>query len=205
PRTHQVLLLQGGASLQFAMLPLNFAAPGSTVCYADTGAWSSKAIKESKTIAATAGRGHETVVVSSSKASNYDHIPALGPIPEGATYLHVTSNNTIFGTEYETMPEVAVPLLVDASSNIGSRPMGLERAAIGYAGESQARLDPFYIVRNQSYGQTQPRILFILDNSGSMGTDETYKVTPPNNVKCWWFNCEDENAGYLQSRIHASR
>ncbi|NVB39073.1 3-phosphoserine/phosphohydroxythreonine transaminase [Pseudenhygromyxa sp. WMMC2535] len=140
PDTHEVLLLQGGASLQFAMVPLNFATPGAKLCYADTGAWSSKAIKESREIAA-GGRGHETVVVSSAKQSGYDHIPALPALPADATYLHLTSNNTIYGTEYATMPEVDVPLVVDASSDIGSRPMGLERAAIGYAG-AQKNLGP---------------------------------------------------------------
>jgi phosphoserine aminotransferase len=140
PQTAQVLLLQGGASLQFAMLPMNFAQPGRPACYADTGEWSSKAIKESKNVAEL--RGHETVVVSSSKASNYDHIPALpADLPADATYLHITSNNTVFGTEYEQLPSVNVPLVVDASSNIGSRPMGLERATFGYAG-AQKNLGP---------------------------------------------------------------
>ncbi|NVB38695.1 type IV pilin biogenesis protein [Pseudenhygromyxa sp. WMMC2535] len=76
----------------------------------------------------------------------------------------------------------------------------------GYAARSEARLDPFYIIRGQSFGQVKPRILFLLDNSGSMGMDETYKpgATYPD-TKCWWDNCEDEDAGFLQSRIHASR
>lgn len=140
PDTHEVLFLQGGASMQFAMVPLNFAAAGKPACYVDTGAWSAKAIKESKTVAET--RGHETVVVASSKASGYDHIPALpAQLPEGASYLHLTSNNTISGTEFEAMPELDVPMIVDASSNIGSRPMGLERASLGYAG-AQKNLGP---------------------------------------------------------------
>lgn len=144
PKTHQVLLLQGGATQQFAMVPMNFAAPGSTTAYVDTGAWSTKAIKESQAVAAGGGRGHETAVLASSKDTGYDHIPALPehlPAKEATAYLHVTSNNTIFGTEYEAMPAVDLPLVVDASSNIGSRPMGLERATIGYAG-AQKNLGP---------------------------------------------------------------
>lgn len=145
PKTHQVLLLQGGASQQFAMVPLNFATPGGTTAYVDTGAWSAKAIRESKTIAAGAGRGHETVVVASSAESGYDHVPALADgavqVPTGASYLHVTSNNTIYGTELDAVPDLDTPVIVDASSNIGSRPMGLERAAIGYAG-AQKNLGP---------------------------------------------------------------
>ncbi|KIG14979.1 Phosphoserine aminotransferase [Enhygromyxa salina] len=140
PESCQVLLLQGGASLQFGMIPLNFAAAGRTACYVDTGSWSANAIKESKVVAET--RGHETAVVASSKPSKYDHIPEIPTsLPEQTCYLHVTSNNTIFGTEYESMPEVEAPLIVDASSNIGSRPMGLERATFGYAG-AQKNLGP---------------------------------------------------------------
>jgi phosphoserine aminotransferase len=141
PKTCQILLLQGGASLQFAMIPLNFARPGGVACYIETGEWSTKAIKESVTIAET--RGHETAVVATSKASNHDHIPAMPErLPDAATYLHITSNNTIFGTEWEELPRDAkAPLIVDASSNIGSRPMGLERATFGYAG-AQKNLGP---------------------------------------------------------------
>lgn len=141
PKSHEVLLLQGGASLQFAMVPLNFAEAGKACCYVDTGSWSSKAIKESKTIAEV--RGHETAVIASSKDTGFDRIPSLEgvSVPEGASYLHLTSNNTIYGTEWETLPELDVPLVVDASSDIGSRPMGLERAAIGYAG-AQKNLGP---------------------------------------------------------------
>jgi phosphoserine aminotransferase len=140
PRSCDVLLLQGGASLQFAMVPLNFARAGTTACYVDTGSWSSNAIKESKTIAEV--RGHETAVIASSKPSNYDHIPALPEtLPANASYVHVTSNNTIFGTEYEQIPRFDAPVIVDASSNIGSRPMGLEHTTLGYAG-AQKNLGP---------------------------------------------------------------
>jgi phosphoserine aminotransferase len=140
PRSCEVLLLQGGASLQFAMIPLNFARKGEVACYVDTGSWSSNAIKESKAVAEL--RGHETVVLASSKASNYDHIPALpSELPAHTSYVHVTSNNTIFGTEYEQIPEFDAPVLVDASSDIGSRPLGLERASFGYAG-AQKNLGP---------------------------------------------------------------
>src|SRR5690606_16732058 len=113
---------------------------GEVACYVDTGSWSSNAIKESKAIAEL--RGHETAVIASSKSSNYDHIPAMpSELPERASYVHVTSNNTIFGTEYEQLPRFDARVIVDASSNIGSRPMGLERATLGYAG-AQKNLGP---------------------------------------------------------------
>ena len=140
PASHEVLLLQGGASLQFAMVPLNFATADRTACYVDTGSWSSKAIKESRTLAAV--RGHETAVVASSAASGHNHVPELpGELPANASYLHLTSNNTIFGTELDALPELEVPIVVDASSNIGSRDFGLARAALGYAG-AQKNLGP---------------------------------------------------------------
>ena len=138
PETHQVLFLQGGASLQFVMVPLNLRAQDRPAAYIDTGVWSSKAIAESE------GLG-PTRVVASSKATNYDRIPELPPADAyaGASYLHVTTNNTIFGTEYAEVPAAAggVPLVIDFSSDAGSRPMALERAALGYAG-AQKNLGP---------------------------------------------------------------
>lgn len=137
PDTHEVLLLQGGASLQFCMVPMNLQEEGKTACYVDTGAWSKKAIKESKV------QG-ETRVIASSAETNYDRIPEL-PGPDAyadASYVHITGNNTIFGTEYAEIPDLGdVPLVSDMSSHIGSRPMKLERLAIGYAG-AQKNLGP---------------------------------------------------------------
>ncbi len=137
PRTHRVLLLQGGASLQFAMVPMNLARAGKPACYVHTGEWSKKAIAESKVIGEA--RGYETRVLADA-GPKYDHIPAMPAVPSDASYVHVTSNNTIFGTEWEQMPNVP-NLIVDASSNIGSRPMGLEHAMLGYAG-AQKNLGP---------------------------------------------------------------
>lgn len=138
PDTHQVLFLQGGASLQFAMVPYNLREDGKPAAYVDTGVWSSKAIAESE------GLG-PTRVLASSKATGYDRIPAF-PAPDtyaGASYLHITTNNTIYGTEYPEIPEAqgGVPLVIDFSSHAGSRPMALERAALGYAG-AQKNLGP---------------------------------------------------------------
>ncbi len=138
PETHQVLFLQGGASLQFAMIPMNLREAGKRACYVDTGVWSQKAIAESQPLG-------ETQVIASSAATNYDRIPAF-PGAEayaGASYVHITTNNTIFGTEYEAIPKVEgdVPLIIDFSSHAGSRPMALENAALGYAG-AQKNLGP---------------------------------------------------------------
>ena len=138
PETHQVLFLQGGASLQFAMLAMNLREAGKPAAYIDTGVWSQKAIAESQ------GLG-ETKVIASSEATNYDRIPAFPDAASyaGASYLHITTNNTIFGTEYAEIPEAqgGVPLVIDFSSHAGARPMALERAAFGYAG-AQKNLGP---------------------------------------------------------------
>jgi len=133
-----VLFLQGGASLQFAMVPMNLRIEGKPACYIETGVWSKKAVAESKLFG-------ETKVVATSAASKFDHIPAMPTADTyaGASYLHVTSNNTIYGTEWDELPQPAgdVPLVVDLSSNIGSRPMAIERAALLYAG-AQKNLGP---------------------------------------------------------------
>lgn len=138
PRTHQALFLQGGASLQFAMVPMNLRLADAPACYIETGVWAKKAVAESKLLG-------ETKVLASSAASKFDHIPEMPAASTyaGASYLHITSNNTIYGTEWEELPQLAgdVPLVVDISSNVGSRPMALERAALLYAG-AQKNLGP---------------------------------------------------------------
>jgi phosphoserine aminotransferase len=138
PRTHKILLLQGGASLQFTMVPMNLRQQGKPCAYVDSGVWSQKAIKESQLLG-------PTQVLATSKATNYDRIPAF-PSPEAyaeASYVHITTNNTIYGTEYPDIPKVSgdVPLVADMSSNIGARPMDLDRVALGYAG-AQKNLGP---------------------------------------------------------------
>ena len=123
PASYRVLMLQGGASLQFSMVPMNLMGAGSTADYVDTGTWSDKAIKEAKRV----GRVH---VTGSTKADNYNRIPAsseLALTPDAA-YVHITSNNTIEGTEWHTPPDTGgVPLVADASSDIFSRPIDVGR------------------------------------------------------------------------------
>lgn len=138
PRTHKVLFLQGGASLQFAMVPMNLRQAQRAAAYIETGTWSKNAIKESKLLG-------PTEVLASSAESNFDHIPAM-PAAEryrDASYLHITTNNTIFGTQWAELPRLEgdVPLIADLSSDIGCKPMPLERVALGYAG-AQKNLGP---------------------------------------------------------------
>ncbi|MEX1365881.1 MAG: 3-phosphoserine/phosphohydroxythreonine transaminase [Nannocystaceae bacterium] len=137
PADYEVLFVQGGASLQFAVVPMNLRQADRTAMYIDTGSWSSKAAKESKALG-------PTEIIAGSADSGYDHIPAM-PDPSvyaDASYLHITSNNTIYGTEWEHLPDTGdTPLVVDMSSNIGARPMAMERVALGYAG-AQKNLGP---------------------------------------------------------------
>ena len=140
PDEYEVLFLQGGATLQFAMAPMNLIIEPDreSVDYIVTGSWSEKAIKEAKK------QLNDVRVVASSKESNYSRIPSQNELnlnPD-ASYVHMTSNNTIFGTEFHYIPEVgSVPLLADISSNILSRPLDVSRYGMLYAG-AQKNLGP---------------------------------------------------------------
>ncbi len=112
PDDFEVLFLQGGASMQFAMAPLNLY-EGGKVQYANTGAWSKKAIKEAQI------QGIEPEIVATSQESNFDHIPEVN-FDDDCDYTYITSNNTIYGTQYREFPSTASPLVVDASSDLFS-------------------------------------------------------------------------------------
>ncbi|MCA9546319.1 MAG: aminotransferase class V-fold PLP-dependent enzyme, partial [Myxococcales bacterium] len=127
PATHEVLFLQGGASLQFAQVPMNL---GSGGAYLDTGTWSKKALKEANTV----GKG---LSVWSSAAAGYNAVPAADEaldVPADAPYLHYTSNNTIYGTQYHYRPASPVPLVCDMSSDVLSRPADISKFGLIYAG-----------------------------------------------------------------------
>ena len=134
---YAVLFLQGGATLQFSMIPLNIMPPNNKADYINTGAWSKKAIKEAKRVG-------EVNVAASSEDTNFNYIPkqeAFNLSPD-ASYVHFTSNNTIFGTEFRTEPEVGnVPLVCDASSNILSKTIDVNKYGLIYAG-AQKNMGP---------------------------------------------------------------
>ncbi len=132
----QILFLQGGASMQFYQAPLNFLPAGGRADYLNTGAWSDKAIKEAKHV----GHTHEA---ASSKDRNFSYIPdpASWSLSEDAAYLHYTSNNTIFGTQFHEEPVSKAPLVCDASSDFLSRYMDLDRYGLIYAG-AQKNIGP---------------------------------------------------------------
>ncbi|MCQ9282839.1 3-phosphoserine/phosphohydroxythreonine transaminase [Priestia aryabhattai] len=138
PDTHEILFLQGGASLQFSMIPMNFLAPDQVGAYVLTGSWSEKALKEAKKLGKTA-------VVASTKEENYRSIPALDDIKlpkEEIGYLHITSNNTIFGTQWADYPSIeGVDLIADMSSDILCRQIDVSKFSLIYAG-AQKNLGP---------------------------------------------------------------
>ena len=127
PEDYDILFLQGGASLQFAMVPLNLS-QGGKAAYADTGSWSSKAIKEAKI------QNIDFEIVASSKESSHNHIPENITFADDLDYAYITSNNTIYGTQYRTFPSTKSPLVVDASSDIFSYPVDWSKVDLMFAG-----------------------------------------------------------------------
>ena len=137
PSSYKVLFLQGGASTQFSMVPMNLLGPGETADYIDSGSWADKAIKEAKKVGAVN-------VAASTKAENYARLPRQSELKltQGAAYVHMTSNNTIEGTEYAVLPDVGdAPLVSDTSSNMFSGPIDIARHGLIFAG-SQKNLGP---------------------------------------------------------------
>ncbi len=126
PNDFEVLFLQGGASLQFAMVPMNLYM-GGKVEYANTGTWSKKAIKEAKI------QGIDVDIVASSEESGFDRIPKV-MFSDDCDFCHITSNNTIYGTQYKSYPKTKSPLVIDASSDIFSREVDWDRVDLMYAG-----------------------------------------------------------------------
>jgi phosphoserine aminotransferase len=137
PDGYQVLFLQGGASLQFSMVPMNLLPSGGSADYIVTGSWSQKAVKEAKRVGGVK-------IAATTEAENFSRIPAQNELKldPAAAYVHYTTNNTIFGTEFGYVPEVGtVPLIADASSDIFSGPIDVSKFALIYAG-AQKNLAP---------------------------------------------------------------
>lgn len=137
PDNYHVLFLQGGASLQFSMVPMNLLSPGTSADYIVTGSWSKKAVKEAKRVG-------KVNVAATTEETNFSRIPRQDELKldNGAAYVHITTNNTIFGTQWKTEPSVGnVPLIADASSDILSGPIPIEKYALIYAG-AQKNIGP---------------------------------------------------------------
>ena len=142
PETYDVLFLQGGASQQFAVVPMNLLAAGKSADYVLTGAWSQKAYKEAKTI------GTVRVAATTEKDKKFGRVPKQNELDldANAAYLHLTSNNTIFGTQWHEFPDAGnVPLIADMSSDIAWRPIDVSKFGLIYAG-AQKNLGPSGLV-----------------------------------------------------------
>lgn len=124
---HEVLFLHGGATTQFLQVPMNLLDQRETAAYADTGVWSTKAIKEARLFG-------KVEVVCSSADRNYSYIPGDFAVPNDAKYFHITTNNTIFGTQWKNIPHCSIPLVADMSSDIMSRQLDFNRFDLIYAG-----------------------------------------------------------------------
>lgn len=132
----EILFLQGGASLQFAMVPMNLANDGDLTYYAVTGNFANKAFEEAK-------KWTKATDITNSKQDKYKYIPAIddSKLDKSAKYIHITSNNTIFGTMYDKLPDVSLPLVADVSSNVLGKNYDYNRFALAYAG-AQKNLGP---------------------------------------------------------------
>lgn len=172
PAGYQVIFLGGGASLQFAMIPMNLM--NRKAAYLNTGEWANKAIKEAKFFG-------EVIEVASSKDKNYTYIPKNYSVPSDAEYFHITTNNTIFGTEMKKDPDVSVPLVADMSSDILSRPVDVSKYSIIYGG-AQKNLGPagvaFAIVKEEVLGKVTRPIPSMLDYRVHIKAESMYN-TPP--------------------------
>ena len=172
PEGYSVLFLGGGASLQFCMVPFNFFE--KKAAYLNTGVWAAKAMKEAK------GFG-EVVEVASSKDANYTFIPKDYVIPTDADYFHITTNNTIYGTELLKDIDSPVPLIADMSSDIFSRPMDVSKYALIYGG-AQKNLAPagltFVIVKDELLGKVSRYIPTMLNYKSHIADGSMFN-TPP--------------------------
>lgn len=172
PDNYSVIFLGGGASTQFLMVPFNLMNKKSA--YLNTGAWAAKALKEAKFFG-------EVVEVASSKEATYNYIPKDFSVPQDADYFHITTNNTIYGTEIFEDFDCKVPLVADMSSNIFSRPIDVSKYALIYGG-AQKNLAPagltFVIIRNDILGKVDRAIPTMMNYQTHIDQESMFN-TPP--------------------------
>lgn len=171
---YAILFLSGGATSQFFMTALNLLPQHGMAAYIDTGVWSHKAIQDAKLYG-------EVSVVASSQDAGYTYIPKGVSVPDTATYLHLTTNNTIYGTQYHTLPDTSVPIVADMSSDIFSRPIDAERYGLIYAGAQKnagAAGTTLVVVRRDMLGKTGRKLPQMLDYAAHIQKDSVLN-TPP--------------------------
>ena len=178
PEGYSVLFLQGGASLEFLMVAYNLMKVDGKAAYLDTGTWSTKAIKEAKLF------GHVDIVASS-KDKNYSYIPEMKQLDGVYDYFHCTSNNTIFGTQMKSFPNVNCPIVCDMSSDIFSKTIDVSKFDLIYAG-AQKNLGPagttLVIVKDEILGKTGREIPSMLDYKTHISKDSMFNTPPVFSV-----------------------
>src|ERR1700742_852630 len=174
PEGYSVLFMQGGASTQFALAPYNLLPDGGKAAYLETGVWANKALKEAKYFG-------ETVIVASSKESNFTYIPKDFTIPADVAYFHITSNNTIYGTQLHKFFPSPVPVVCDMSSDIFSRKINVADFGLIYAG-AQKNMGPagttLVIVKDDILGKSGRKIPSMLNYQTQIEGGSMYN-TPP--------------------------
>lgn len=178
PENYSILFLQGGASQQFAMVPMNLLPEGGKAAYLDTGVWATKAAKEAKNFG-------QIEIVASSKDKNYTYIPKDFEVPSDAAYFHFTSNNTIYGTEVFEKPQTNVPTVVDMSSDIFSREINVSDYDLIYAG-AQKNMGPagvtLVIIKNDILGKTGRTIPTIFNYESHINAGSMYNTPPVYSI-----------------------
>lgn len=174
PDGYAIIFLGGGASLQFSMIPYNLLDENETAAYVNTGVWASKAIKEAQLFG-------NVNVIASSEEKNFSYIPKGYNIPTDAKYLHITSNNTIYGTQMHAFPESPIDVVCDMSSDIFSRPVDVSKFAMIYAG-AQKNMGPagvtLVIVREDILGKVTRKIPTMLNYKTHIKEGSMFN-TPP--------------------------
>ncbi|GIN62858.1 phosphoserine aminotransferase [Robertmurraya siralis] len=173
---YEILLLQGGASLQFSMIPLNLLTKGKIGHYVLTGSWSEKALKEAKKVGPTS-------ILASSKEDQYRSIPSIKieQLEGDGAYLHITSNNTIYGTEWKTYPSSSIPLIADMSSDILSKRINVDQFGLIYAG-AQKNLGPSgltVVIMKKDLISTPPDHLPTMLSYETYSKNQSLYNTPP--------------------------
>ena len=196
PEDYKILFLQGGASMQFYMTALNFLLPSDTADYINTGTWSTKAIKEAKRIAP---------IKEIWKPENgiFNRVPSQEEIRlnDNALYLHYTSNNTIYGTQFHAIPETDKALIADLSSDICSRPINVSKHQVIYAGAQKnlgpsgvtaVILSPWAVERSREINKARPEGLpsmlnygLMVDKNSMFNTPNTFGIFALDRVLAW--------------------
>jgi len=181
PAGYKVLLLQGGASLQFSMVPMNLLGPGQTADYIVTGGWAQKAVKEARRVG-------KVNVAWTEGAEVFTRVPRQDELKltPGAAYVHMTSNNTLFGTQWKALPDVGdTPLVSDTSSDMFSRPIDVTKHALIYAG-AQKNLGPsgvtLVIIREDLLGRSSETLPTMLNYKTHADNDSLYNTPPTFGV-----------------------